>query len=806
MPALSPTPDAPGWAWERRLRSMRDNHVDRLGRSLQRGESMSDYVDQVLKMVAEPSYKPKTLKAFSRSLRVEPGDYPAFRNDIKRLIKEGKLEINADKTLSQPDLSGTIVGLFRRSSKGFGFVRPHGLKDREDQIYISPESAGDASSGDEVAVKIVKRPRKPGMNVEGRIVQIVARASGAFVGTYRESGEAGYVQIDGTTFHDPIYVGDPGAKGARPGDKVAIEMVRYPTPYMEGEGVVTEILGKRGAPGVDTLTIIRAFNLPEAFDNDALEDAREQARRFNEEDLGGRADLRDLLTVTIDPASARDFDDAISLSRDEKGFWTLGVHIADVSHFVRRGSNLDDAARKRGNSVYLPDRVLPMIPEIISNSLASLQVDHVRYTLSAFLEFDPEGIPVSSRFEKSAIRVDHRFSYEEAFAIMKAPENAPDDLAPEIVKMVANMLELAMILRRRRFVRGSLELALPEVEIELDAEGKVSGAHLAPHDESHQVIEEFMLAANEAAASFLTNRGAGFLRRVHADPEPHKLAEFAEFARGLGVRIDLPQSRFELQRVLEETKGKPEEYAVHFGLLRSLKQAVYTPEREPHYALASDDYCHFTAPIRRYPDLQVHRQLKAILEGKRPRAHEDELVALGEHCSRTERRAEAAERELIRIKLLTHLETRIGEKFHAVIVGIEEFGLFCRLIELPVEGLLHVTSLADDFYYLEPGSHTLVGRRAGTRHRLGDRIRVRVARVDVDRRELDLVPEAFPLSKARPTRRRGTSETPAAPAKPRRAETVATPDRVERVGKKDKEKNKKKAKLKVRKGGKRKRK
>ncbi len=768
---------------------------------------MSNYAERVLKLVADPSYKPKTLKAISRALLVEPDDYPTYRGEVKRLIKEGKLEIAADKTLTKPDISGTIIGLFRRSAKGFGFVRPHGVKAREDQIYISVEGAGDASSGDEVAVKIVKRPRKPGMNVEGRIVQIIARASGAFVGTYREDGGAGYVQVDGTTFHDPIYVGDPGAKGARPGDKVAIEIVRYPTPYMEGEGVVTEILGKRGEPGVDTLTVIRAFNLPDAFDDDVLEDAREQARRFSEDDLDGRTDLRDLLTVTIDPATARDFDDAISLSRDEKGFWTLGVHIADVSHFVPRGSHLDDAARKRGTSVYLPDRVLPMIPEIISNSLASLQKGHLRYTVSAFLEFNAEGIPVSRRFERSAIRVDHRFTYEEAFAIMKAPADAPEDLAPEIVKMVVDMLELAMILRRRRFVRGALELALPEVEIELDAEGKVAGAHLASHDESHQVIEEFMLAANEAAAAFLTERGVGFLRRVHADPEPHKLAEFAEFARALGVKIDLPQSRFELQRVLEETKGKPEEYAVHFGLLRSLKQAVYTPEREPHYALASDDYCHFTAPIRRYPDLQVHRQLKAILAGKKPRSNAEELVALGEHCSRTERRAETAERELTRIKLLTHLETRIGEEFHAIIIGVEDFGLFCRLVELPVEGLLHVTSLADDFYYLEAGSHTLVGRRAGTRHRLGDRISVRVARVDVDRRELDLVPADFPLSKGRSARKRETSEAFSPPARPRRAEAESTNggDRSGKKGKIGKPKTKK-TKLKGRKSGKKRKK
>ena len=347
-------------------------------------------------------------------------------------------------------------------------------------------------------------------------------------------------------------------------------------------------------------------------------------------------------------------------------------------------------------------------------------------------------------------------------AVMSHPEAAHEGVAPEVARMLGAMLELAMILRRRRFARGALELSLPEIEIELDDQGQVTGAHLAVNDESHQVIEEFMLAANEAVASFLTEHHAGFLRRVHADPEPHKLEQFAEFARSLGLSLDLPQSRFELQRILEETAGKPEEYAVHYGLLRSLKQAVYTPEQEGHYALASDDYCHFTSPIRRYPDLvRCTARSAAILEGKKPRGHVDELLVLGEHCTRTERRAEAAERELIRVKLLTYLEGQIGKEFHAIIVGVEDFGLFCRLVELPVEGLVHVTSLADDYYYLEAGTHTLVGRSSGRRHRLGDRIEVvRVAHVDVDRRELDLVLAGSPLSGGRRARSRAMAPPP----------------------------------------------
>ncbi len=713
---------------------------------------MADFAESVLKRVAEPEYKPATLKALSRQFAVAADDYAEFRATVKRLIQEGKLDLARDKTLHRPDRSGMIVGLFRRSARGFGFVRPLTPGGDKDQIFIPVEAARDASSGDEVAVTITRRSRRAGMNNEGRIVRVLTRASSVFVGTYFEAGDASFVQIDGTTFHDPISVGDPGAKGAKPGDKVALEIVRYPTPYREGEGVITEILGRRGAPGVDTLSIIRAFNITDTFDEAALDEAREAARVFDEADIGTRLDLRELLTVTIDPATARDFDDAISLSRDERGHWSLAVHIADVSHFVPTGSALDRAARHRGTSVYLPDRVIPMLPEIISNSLASLQAGRMRYTVSALLDFTPDGILTSKRFARSAIKVDHRFAYEQALEVMRQPATDHPGVVPAIAGMLAQMLELAMILRRRRIARGALELALPEIEIELTDDGQVSGAHLAVNDESHQVIEEFMLAANEAVATSLTAHDIGFLRRAHPDPEPTKLVEFGEFVRSLGLVLDQPQSRFELQRVLKQAIGRPEEYAVHYGLLRSLKQASYTPEPEGHYALASQDYCHFTSPIRRYPDLQVHRQLIAWHERKKPRSRHDELVVLGQHCTRTERRAEAAERELIRMKLLAYLEDQTGKAFHAIIVKVEDFGLFCRLSELPVEGLIHVTSLTDDYYYLEAGTHTLVGRRSGRRHRLGDRVVVRIAHVDVDRRELDLFLADSPSPRARPAR------------------------------------------------------
>ncbi len=726
------------------------------------GDDMDDQATRVLGLIAGDDYVPMTLKAMARHFRVSDDDYPAFRDEVKGLIKSGRLDMAKNKTIRKGGgpSSGTINGTFRRSAKGFGFVRPANSLDKSEQIFIPHDAGRDASTGDEVTVKIVKKAKGAGFNPEGRVLRVVSRASGLFVGNYFEKDGSGYVKIDGTTFADPVLVGDPGAKGARPGDKVALEMARYPTPYKEGEGVITEVFGPRGEPKVETIAVIRSLGIPDTFDDDVLDEARRQAKAFDEDVVEGRDDLRDLLTLTIDPATARDFDDAITLDRDEKGYWTLGVHIADVSHFVKPGTILDDSARKRGTSVYLPDLVIPMLPEILSNSLASLQEGHTRYTVSAFMEFDPDGVRTDRRFARTAIKVDRRFAYEQVFDVLEHPEGElAQSLYPEIRTMLARMLDLAMILRKRRFQRGALELNMPEVEIDLGEVGEVVGAHLASHDTSHQIIEEFMLAANEAVASHLTDAKAGFLRRAHPDPEPRKLKDFADFAHSLGIEIDNPSSRFELQRVLAETADKPEAYAVHFGLLRSLKQAVYTPEPEGHYALASEDYCHFTSPIRRYPDLQVHRQLTALLAGKRPKSDLDELASLAEHCTRTERRAELAERELIKIKLLTYLADHVGESYHAVIVSVQDFGFFCRLVEFPAEGLVHITALGDDYYYLEAGTHTLIGRRSGKRYRLGDRVEVTVARVDIDRRELDLVLGVLPLD--------DLAERPRAPRPPR---------------------------------------
>ena len=664
----------------------------------------------------------------------------------------------------RPPRSDDVVGVFRRAAGGFGFVRPldAAAGDRSTDIHVTAAAALDAVSGDTVRVRVSRGRdvRRPGPS--GEIVEVIARRTTRFVGSYFAAAGSGWVQIDGTGFARAVAVGDPGAKGVREGDKVVVEMVRFPTAVRDGAGVVVEVLGRPDDAGVDTLTVIHEFGLPGPFPEAALLDARRQAERFDAAITDGRRDLTDRVVVTIDPIDARDFDDAISLERVERGHWLLGVHIADVAHFVREGSPLDQEARTRGTSVYLPDRVIPMLPEIVSNHLASLQPDTVRYVRTCWIEFSPDGVPVHAAVESAAIRSRRRFAYEEVDLFLADPLTPAVEMTGEVRDLLGRMRDLARILRARRMARGALELTMPEVKIDLDRDGRVSGAHVVANTESHQIIEEFMLAANEAVAESLAAAGAPFLRRIHAAPDLRKLRQLTEFVSELGFEVDTLESRFELQRLLDLARGKPEEHAVHYAVLRSLTRAAYGPQEEGHYALASDCYCHFTSPIRRYPDLTVHRAIDAVIAGRKPAA--EGLWQLGNDCSALERRAETAERELVKLKLLLFLSSRVGEEMAAVVTSVEPFGLFAQGIELPAEGLLPIAALPDDVYRYDRGSHTLSGRRAGSGFRLGDRLRVAVARVDLERRELE-----FRLIDRGRRRSGGTRARPPArrPPKPR---------------------------------------
>ena len=378
-----------------------------------------------------------------------------------------------------------------------------------------------------------------------------------------------------------------------------------------------------------------------------------------------------------------------------------------------------------------------MFPEIISNGLASLQEGKNRYVKSVHIEYTADGQRVAVRFANGVIRNRKRLTYEQVAAVFEEVQPGTPDLPGEVLSLLLRMRDLAVILRQRRRKRGSLELNMPAAVLEYDEQGRVSGAHFARHDLSHQVIEEFMLAANEAVAVHLGGLDVPFLRRIHPAPEPTKLKAFADFARSLGYKVELHRDRFGLQRILELSADKPDVYAVHYALLRSLKQAVYSPEQESHYALAIDDYCHFTSPIRRYPDLTVHRLLGQWLQRGRVGSDRTEMVALGEHCSKMERCAEMAERELVKLKLLTYLSERIGMELEVVITGVADYGFFAQAERLPVEGLVHVSTLTEDYYYYEEATHSLIGRRGQRRYRLGDKVTVTVVRVDLQRRQLD---------------------------------------------------------------------
>ncbi|MCL6501720.1 MAG: ribonuclease R [Pirellulales bacterium] len=709
-----------------------------------------DQLEQaILDLVRQPGYQPAKPRILARRLGLPPADLDAVRQAVKRLVRRELLAYDPGHRVRAPmrpraAQAHTLTGTFRRAEAGFGFVRPQPPHNGQGDIYVPARYTLDAAQGDVVLVKVLQQKGRFGIR-QGMIVEIIERERHRFVGTYFEAAGGGYVQVDGAVFAAPLPVGDPGAKRAQPNDKVVFEMLRFPSQSHEGEGVIVEVLGPSGAPGVDTLSIIREYDLPGDFPRDVLAAARSAARSFDPDALNGRLDLTAKTVVTIDPPDARDFDDAISLERTAHGHWLLGVHIADVAHFVRPGTPLDAEARQRATSVYLPDRVIPMLPEVLSNGVASLQPGKLRYTLSALMELSADGALIACEVVPAAIRSARRFTYEEVDAYLADRQAWREKLSPEVHALLGRMHELAMLLRARRMHRGALELNLAEVKIELDRHGRVQGARRVVHTESHQIIEEFMLQANEAVAAMLHEAGVAFLRRVHGAPDPRKLDALAEFVAALSFPVDSLHSRFELQDVLRRAAGTPAEQAVNYAVLRSMQRAVYSPEPDGHYALASEHYCHFTSPIRRYPDLTVHRMVKTLLSRGKVRADFAELAALARHCSEREQRAEAAERELVKVKLLHYFSSRMGEEFEAVITGVEEYGLFAQGLDLPAEGLLHASALPPDDYLFDRRTHSLTGRRTGRVFRLGDPLRVAVARVDIERRELD-----FRLVRCRP--------------------------------------------------------
>jgi ribonuclease R len=491
------------------------------------------------------------------------------------------------------------------------------------------------------------------------------------------------------------------------------------------------------------LSVIRKYHLPTEFPSDVLEQAELIPESVDAQQIAGREDLRNQFIVTIDPDDARDFDDAINVEKLPNGNWQLGVHIADVAAYVEPGSALDREARRRGNSVYLPDRVIPMLPERLSNGVCSLKPEVDRLTHSVFIQFDKRGVAKTARFARSVIRSAHRLTYKQAYAILSSP---PRDQLGERLHLA---WELAALLRRKRFEHGALDLDFPEVKVSIDTHGAPVRLERVENDESHQLIEEFMLAANEAVARELKKRAIPTIYRVHENPDPEKLGEYREFALSFGYKVGDLTHRAELQRLLAEIRGKPEEQALKVGLLKSLKRARYDPRPLGHYGLAKTNYLHFTSPIRRYADLVVHRALGSDAALRRPdgAAHRPylpgmaEITSIAEHISTTERNAADAEIDATQMKKLEVFQQQLaGRKpqlFSATVVDVRNYGLMVELPDALLTGLVHVSSLSDDFYQFEPSRRQLVGQRSRRRFRVGDKLSVFVARVDVFKRQVD---------------------------------------------------------------------
>ncbi|MEM6980882.1 MAG: VacB/RNase II family 3'-5' exoribonuclease [Planctomycetota bacterium] len=709
--------------------------------------------DRVLRWVHTAEYRPSKPRQIATGLKLDQDETRELKRVVKQLVKEGRL-VYGGNHLVLPALAvggdpERIRGTFRRAIGGdFGFVRPsHGghdaTSDVPEDIFVPPGMTCGALESDLVEVRMM--PGRGG-GVEGEVTAIVQRARRQFTGTFLMSAgpdaaiDGPAVILDGVPYPHPVSIGDVRGLPLVDNDKVFVEVMTFPDENgLGGDAVLLERLGSQKNPAIDTLLIMRQYGLPDSFPDDVINEARRRADEFDDQVVPeDRKDLTDMLTITIDPWDARDFDDAISLQHDGK-FWHLWVHIADVSHFVQVGGAIDAEARRRGTSVYLPDRVIPMIPEIISNALASLQPDKLRFVKTVEIEMTEDLSITHCQVHNAAIRSDHRFNYEQIDQFLASPDSFRESWGDELCDLLQRMHTLAMRMRKRRFAKGSISMDMPDVKLDLDKSGKVKGAFQIDNTESHQIIEEFMLAGNQAVATWLDDLELNFLHRIHEPPERRKLRQLSSFVKDLRLGIDRIESRFEIQSVLDKVAGTPLENAVNFAVLRSMSKAVYGPNREGHYALDMSHYCHFTSPIRRYPDLTVHRLVHKLIHSEStPDESFAELVKLGHECSDAERNAAQAERELVQLKLLHFLKKKQGETLEAVISRVFADGLHARCLKLPVDGFVPVTTLPRDQYRFERRGQMLIGFKAGHQFRLGDQLIVRIGKVDLQDRQLYL--------------------------------------------------------------------
>ena len=744
------------------------------------------YVQAILKFLANQDYSPLKPRQLARQMGVAPDEYGEFREAVKRLRDAGRIVLGARDALMLPEIGSRVVGFFRPNPKGFGFVTPE-TPNAHGDLFIPSGHDGGAMTGDLVVATVRQRGKRGGrMLYDGQIVKVLERTQNRFAGTLQQAEGTWFVVPDGAKFVQPIVVRDVGAAGPKPGSKVVVEIVRYAEAGDLPAGVLVETLGPAGDVEAETLAVIRAHGIVDDFSPQALADARAAVAAFDPRRAAGRKDLTTRTIVTIDPPDARDYDDAISVEPGRGGTVTLGVHIADVSHFVPEGSALDADARRRGTSVYFPRKVVPMLPEVLSNGVCSLQEDQNRFCKSIFIRYDRAGSVLDVRFAETVIRSAKRLTYHQAQQIC---DGKVTDCDRKVVALLRRAETLARAIEARRRKAGMLHLDLPEVELVFDDDSRVIDAVPADDAYTHTIIEMFMVEANEAAASLLDRLDRPCLRRIHPQPDPPAANQLGTFLRACGLKVPAGLERRDLQALLDGVRGRPESYAVNLAVLRTFRQAEYSPRRIGHFALASSHYCHFTSPIRRYPDLTVHRLIAEHCRGTladRPPEDVPELVRLGEDLSAAERRAEAAGEDLREVLVLQHLAQRVGETFEGVITGVANFGIFVQSPRFLVEGLLRLEDLGDDWWVVNVRYGMVRGERSGRRLRIGNLIAVTIAGVDVARRRLNLLParqdakrpgpaakpKAQPQPKAQQPKPQAQAQ-PKAKAKPKRSRRAA---------------------------------
>ncbi|MCI0498552.1 MAG: ribonuclease R [Planctomycetales bacterium] len=683
---------------------------------------------------------------------VSSNEFPNFQAALEQMRHRQEIVIDAKNNVALPPMGHRVIGTFRANERGFGFIVPLDLNAYGD-LYVSPEDTGGAMNNDTVVARVVKRGHRLGQaRYAGVIIDIVERGSNRFVGTLQRNSGFWFVQPEGKGFYRPVIVDDISASGAKESDKVVLEIVSYPTETMPARGAIVQVLGKAGQYDAEIRSIMVRYGLPEDFPDQCRQQAREATENFRPQQAQGRSDISDEVVVTIDPPDARDFDDAISLKRDRAGNWQLGVHIADVSHFIPQDSPLDKDARLRGNSVYLPQKVIPMLPEILSNGICSLQPNQKRFAKSVYITYDPDGNILGSEFDNSIICSRKRLTYLEVDAILKGrAEGCPG----EVVALLKDMETLSRAIERRRERNGMLHLELPETELVYDNQGRVVDAHPADNSYPHTIIEMFMVEANEAVARLLDRFGVPFMRRIHPDPDTFAAKNLGRFVKLCGLKVPRHLDRSAIQDLLVAVKGKPTSYAINMYVLRSMQKAEYSPLHVGHFALASTHYCHFTSPIRRYADLLVHRLVDCYVMGKLTKIGADEvldegeLIEIGKHITFTEQQAAEAEKELQTVLILQMLSERIGQDMDVVVSGLTNFGVFVQCTKFGIEGMIEPGDLGLDEWKFDDRAQAIVGKWSGESVRLGQLMKVRIATVNIPARQLFLAP-AEPLVSERP--------------------------------------------------------